>query len=313
VADGVVDGTVIGDPDPAFDDCSGGATAALAGPNVGDLLNAKGVSWGWFSGGFRPTGTVNGQARCDAASQNLGGASVKDYIPHHEPFQYYPSTANPHHLPPSAVEQIGLSDQANHQYDLEDFWAAAQAGRLPAVSYLKARAFQDGHPGYSDPLDEQAFLVDTLNRLQDLPAWPSTAVVIAYDDSDGWYDHVMPPILSHSQTPADALTGPGACGAATSGADPGRCGFGPRLPLLVVSPFARVNAVDHTLTDQTSILRFVEDNWQLGRIGGQSFDARAGTLSNLLDFERAPQAERLFLDPATGEPTPGRPPGPPTR
>jgi phospholipase C len=76
---------------------------------------------------------------------------------------------------------------------LSDFWAAAQANNLPAVSYLKAPHYQDGHPGVSDPIDEQYFLVNTVNRLQQLPEWNSTAVIIAYDDSGGWYDHVMPP------------------------------------------------------------------------------------------------------------------------
>jgi hypothetical protein len=53
----------------------------------------------------------------------------------------------------------------------------------------------------------------------------------------------------------------------------GRCGYGQRLPLLVISPYAKVDYVDHSLTDQTSILQFIEDNWNLGRIGSSSFDA----------------------------------------
>ncbi len=84
------------------------------------------------------------------------------------------------------------------------------------------------------------------------------------------------------------------------GAYQGRCGYGPRLPLLVVSPFAKRNYVDGTLTDQTSILRFIEDNWDLGRIGDQSLDEKAGTLLNMFDFQR-PRFRRLFLDPATGQ------------
>jgi phospholipase C len=81
-----------------------------------------------------------------------------------------------------------------------DFWAAAQAGNMPAVSFLKAVGYQDGHPGlaHSDPLDEQNYLVSTLNHLQRLPEWNSTAVIITWDDSDGWYVHVMPPIVSQS-------------------------------------------------------------------------------------------------------------------
>ena len=116
-----------------------------------------------------------------------------DYSPHHEPFEYYASTANPMHKPPTSVAMVGHTDQANHQYDTADFFAAANAGNLPAVSYLKAPKYQDGHAGYSDPLDEQTWLADTINQLQSLPTWRSTAVVVTYDDSDGWYDHVLGP------------------------------------------------------------------------------------------------------------------------
>jgi len=79
-----------------------------------------------------------------------------------------------------------------------------------------------------------------------------------------------------------------------------RCGFGPRQPLLLVSPFARRNFVDHSTTGQASILRFVEDNWNPGRLGDQSFDARDGSLAGLFDFEG--RTGRLILDPSTGEP-----------
>jgi phospholipase C len=232
---------------------------------------------------------------------NIAGKEVGDYTAHHEAFQYYASTSNPHHLPPSSVQMIGHTDQANHQYDLADFWAAADAGHIPSVSFLKAAKYQNGHAGYSDPLDEQHFLVDTINRLQRLRQWRHMAIVIAYDDSDGWYDHVMPPIVNHSSDPVyDALTGPGMCGQIGAGAYQDRCGYGPRLPLLVISPYARRNSVDHSVTDQASILRFIEDNWSLGRIGDQSFDEKAGSLDGLFKHHRS--RHRLILDPETGEP-----------
>ena len=173
-------------------------------------------------------------------------------------------------------------------------------GYLPAVSFLKAPAYQDGHAGYSDPLDEQTFLVNTINKLENSPLWKNTAIVINYDDSDGWYDHVIAPVISQSNTSADALTGPGACGTAKAGAYQGRCGYGPRLPLMVISPFAKKNFIDNTLTDQSSIIRFVEDNWQLGRIGNQSFDALAGSLNNMFAFNDR-DSNRLILNPQTGE------------
>ena len=82
----------------------------------------------------------------------------------------------------------------------------------------------------------------------------------------------------------------------------GRCGYGPRQPLLVISPFAKPNFVDHTLTDQSSILRFIEDNWLSGqRIGQGSFDAIAGTINNMFDFNQQPNA-KLILDPNLGTP-----------
>jgi phospholipase C len=294
--------TVIGDPQPAFDDCSTRETVQMSGKNIGDLLNSKGIRWGWFQGGFRPTSVNNGKAVCGASHIGSNGKPKGDYIPHHEPFQYYQSTANPHHLPPSSVAMIGLTDQANHQYDLSDFWAAANSGNLPAVSFLKAPGYQDGHAGYSDPLAEQSFLVNTINQLQTLPQWKNMAIIITYDDSDGWYDHAMPPIVNQSNTEADALTGTGECGQSTQGAYQGRCGYGPRLPLLIISPFAKANFVDHTITDQSSILKFIEDNWNLGRIGNQSFDEKAGSLLNMFDFTQGNPSRRLILDPVTGQP-----------
>ena len=113
----------------------------------------------------------------------------------------------------------------------------------------------------------------------------------------------MSPIVNQSQTKYDALTGPGSAGAIPPlGGFQGRAGYGPRLPLLVISPFAKGNFVDNTLTDQSSIIRFIEDNWNLGRIGNSSFDALAGSLLNMFDFDHESQEQRLFLDPNTGEP-----------
>ena len=302
--DQVANSTSIGDIDSIYDDCSSAKdkTIFMTGKNIGNLMNEKGITWGWFEGGFKPSGISNNKAVCGTSHLNVVGKNITDYVVHHEPFQYYQSTANQHHLPPTSVAMIGHTDQANHQYDLSDFWSAAQAGNMPAVSYLKAPAYQDGHPGVSDPIDEQNFLVNTINRLQQLPEWNNTAIIITYDDSGGWYDHAMPPIISQSNDPKnDALLGPNQlCGHAPVGAYQDRCGYGVRLPLLVISPYAKVNYVDHSVTDQTSILRFIEDNWQLGRIGNQSFDSKAGSLLNMFNFTTSHNANKLFLNPSTG-------------
>jgi phospholipase C len=291
-------GAVIGDPDPFGDVCSapGRAQISMSGQNVGDLLNQAGVTWGSFMGGF---------ANCAAKSTGLSG-TITDYIPHHAFFQYWQSTLNANHTPRTSVALIGhQGDAANHEYDLTDFWDAVGAHNMPAVSFLKAKAFQDGHAGYSNPLDEQVFLVNTINALQHTPEWKETAVIIAYDDSDGWYDHVMGPIVNQSNVSDDQLLGPGNCGAPKAtqpgGTDQnGRCGYGPRMPLLVISPYSKQNYVDHRVTDQSSILRFIEDNWHLGRIGNGSTDAIAGTLNGLFDFDDHARPIKLLLDPVTG-------------
>ena len=114
----------------------------------------------------------------------------------------------------------------------------------------------------------------------------------------------MPPITSQSNDPLyDRLLGDnGLCGRAAVGAYQDRCGYGARLPMLVISPYAKVNFVDHTVTDQSSILRFIEDNWHLGRIGDQSFDDKAGSLMNMFNFTTtANHYANLFLDPLTGK------------
>ncbi len=327
VADGNGGLTLTSDADPAGDVCSSSTNLAMSGKNIGDLLNAKGISWGFFSGGFDLTLTnSNGSTGCArSTTSTVTGVKKADYIPHHQPFQYYASTQNLKHTRPSSVAMIGQpGDAANHQYDIHDFFDAVSAGNFPAVSYLKAPGFQDGHAGYSDPLDEQTFIVNTINFLEKQPDWNSTAVIINYDDSDGWYDHQLGMLVNGSETTQDALTGPNACGSASSalaGVNPatthaqGRCGFGPRIPLLAISPWARINAVDHTMTDQSSIPHFIEDNW-LGseRIGQGSFDQGSGSLQFLFDFANyttvPPRNTPLFLDPSTGEPTTAPPPVP---
>jgi len=369
--------SLIDDPQPYWDDCSTRNAVAMKGANVGDLLNTKGLSWGWFQGGERPTTSyaqglatlgmsnqptstftpdqfsnkvplppnAKNQGLCNAVhpvGSAVGGTGQygfkDDYIAHHSPFNYYPSTANPHHLtvPTDAngndtaagLSQIGTDTQTfsgtgtpnfdtpNHNYDTSDFDQLVSAiargqqpaSALPAVSFVKAPGYQDGHAGYSNPIDEQNFITQKINALQQTPAWANTAVVIAYDDSDGWYDHAYSGVHNPSASVADQLTGPGLCGSgAPLAGQAGRCGYGPRQPLLVISPFAKANFVDHTLSDQSSITRFVEDNWLTAQRLPGSTDAMAGKLDSMFDFSNpvTPAADDagtkpLFLDPATG-------------
>jgi phospholipase C len=323
VADGQGGFTDINDADPTGDLCSStSANFSMSGKNIGDLLNAANITWGFFEGGFDLSVTnTNGTTGCarSTGAVNIPGNPLKaDYIPHHEPFQYYASTANPNHLRPTAA--IGATDQANHQYDIRDFNTALAAGVMPAVSFLKAPGYQDAHAGYSDPLDEQTFIVNEINAIESSPFWNSTAIIINYDDSDGWYDHLTD-FVNGSATASDTLNGAGVCISTTAAAAAlpgpnsnglpvqGRCGHGPRLPMLVISPWAQKNYIDSTPTDQASIIRFIEDTF-LGstRIGGGSFDATAGTLNNMFNFTNGtvvPNPNVVLLNPTTGAVTTG--------
>jgi phospholipase C len=307
------------------------------------------------------------QALCDAVHPvgvALGGTGQwgykDDYIAHHEPFQFYATTANPHHLTiatvgggtadaitgPNSLSTVGKDTQTftggygtgpqfntpNHNYDTSDFdqlVAAITSGALPpsalpAVTYLKAPGYEDGHAAYSEPADEQAFVTKEINALMKTPDWSSTAVFINYDDSDGWYDHLYPGIQNASTSVADNLTKTvtgtisasnptsGLCGPSGSpapiGGEQGRCGFSSRLPMLVISPCAKQNYVDHNLSDQASIINFVEYNWGLSPISGSFDQALAATdkkegvpfdLAGMFDFTKC-NAPAVQLDPATG-------------
>jgi phospholipase C len=319
VADGNGGLTDIGDADPSGDVCSSTSeniTMAKSGKNIGDLLNTAGVTWGWFQGGFNlSTTNPNGTTGCGRNTKSaITGQTESDYIQHHNPFQYYPSTQNLMHNRPTSVAAIGTTDTASHQYDTTDFTAALAAGNLPSVSFLKAPGYQDGHAGYSDPIDEQAFVVSMVNAIEQSPFWSSTAIIINYDDSDGWYDHLTD-IVNGSNSASDATICSSVTGGATlpgpnSGTTPvlGRCGHGPRLPLLVISPWANKNFIDNTPTDQSSIIRFIEDTFLSGtRIGTGSYDSSAGTLDNMFNFTNnvAPNPNVVLLNPTTGVVTTG--------
>jgi phospholipase C len=302
------DGTLYGDIDPYYDECSdsnhtsSNPEGVMTGENIGDLLDAGHITWGWFQGGFAPTSSNSGGVVCGAQSENIAGSELNEYTPHWNPFQFNATTANPAHLPPSSEAAIGRTDQANHLYDLSDFFETLQDGNLPSVSYLKGTTEESGHPGESGPLDEQTFIVNTVNKIEQSRYWPSTAIVITYDDSDGWYDHVAPKLLNGSDNSA-IDTAMCQATAITVGSGNGRCGYSQRLPMVVISPYTRDNYVSSNLTDTTSVVKFIENNWLHGeRIPG-SFDATSGSLDapgGLLDFHVRPHFQPLILDPTTG-------------
>src|SRR5260370_7652962 len=145
----VIDDTIAGDPRPGYDECVNPANGAVSmgGRNVGDLLNDNGITWGWFQGGFAPSARrPDGTAVCGRTHVNKAGATVTDYIQHHQPLQYYASTFNPHHLPPTSVPRIGHTDEANHQSDIDAFWRAAEHRNLPPLPYPPSASHHTAPP-----------------------------------------------------------------------------------------------------------------------------------------------------------------------
>ena len=158
-----------------------------------------------------------------------------------------------------------------HVVPLSQYFKDAENGRLPAVSYI-APSGPSEHPP-SNLLSGQAFVRGLINALVDSPDWKSSAFLLAYDDWGGWYDHVKPPQVDNY-------------------------GYGFRVPALLVSPYARQGFVDNTTLDFTSILRFIEDNWDLAPL--TSRDAKANSIAGGFDFT-APPRPASFVSAHRGE------------
>ena len=115
------------------------------------------------------------------------------------------------------------------------------------------------HPGYTDELRGEQYVVDLVNKVKASPYWADTAIIVTYDENGGRYDHVAPP-------PAD------------------RWGPGSRVPAIIISPYAKKGFVDHTQYETVSILKFIEDRWGLAPLAQR--DANANNLLNAFDFSQ---------------------------
>lgn len=210
--------------DPAFADP---AAAPVLPPqtmaNIGDLLSAKGIDWAWYAGAWGDA-LAGGVAKPPAVFQF-----------HHQPFNYFASTAPGTPARAAHLKDGGLAGA--------DFLADIDAGRLPAVTFYKPQGSLNEHPGYAEVASGDAHLADIVAHLEKSPQWPGMLVIVTYDENGGFWDHVVPP-------KAD------------------RFGPGTRVPAIIVSPFARKGTVDHTPYDTTSILRFVTKRFDLPVLEG---------------------------------------------
>ncbi|WP_291512080.1 alkaline phosphatase family protein [Acidithiobacillus sp.] len=207
--------------------------------NIGDLLSGAGLDWAWYNENWH---LVKNWALKNAFGPGDGSAIIDSssiYVAHHNPFQYYPRW-------PDYV-------RAGHMRDSQDFLEDARRGHLPAVSFLKASAAHDEHPADCAPAQGMAWVEQLVRAVADGPAWERTAIFITYDEGGGFWDSLPPPSV-------DAY------------------GFGTRVPLILVSPWARRGFVDHHPSSTASILRFIEQ-----RFGLPELNARDGAAYDLLD------------------------------
>jgi phospholipase C len=270
-----------GDPNPIGDVCNDypASISPQNIPNLGAEATAAGTSWAWFQGGF---GTCTPTA-------------VNGYSPHHDPFQYFTSTADLTHA--DAFDPNLSYPQANrHQRDLSVLYAALAGSplpgqsvvpTLPAISWVKAPQLEDGHPGYSGPALEDAFVGDLAAKLKASPYWKDTALVVTFDETGGWWDHVAPPDLGgHFATWVNGSPNLSGCQyPGIPGAPCGEAGLGPRMPTLVISRFARQGFIDHDLLNTASLVNWVEWNHRLPALGvWGNRDVTAGSLAGAFIF-----------------------------
>jgi acid phosphatase len=192
----------------------------LDGTTIGDRLSGAGLSWAWYSGGW---------------DDAVAGDPAPLFQFHHQPFAYYANYA------PGTPGRSHLRDE-------KEFIAAAHAGRLPAVSFVKPVGDENEHPGYTDVSSGEQHAVDLIRAVRHSRDWKSTAIVLTYDENGGFWDHVPPPKGD-------------------------RWGPGTRVPAMVISPLARRHYVDHQTYDTTSILSTIERRFDLAPLSSRDANA----------------------------------------
>jgi phospholipase C len=199
-------------------------------PTIGDRLSAGGQTWAWYSGGWN-----------DA----IAGHPAATFQFHHQPFAYYTNYAD------------GTQAKADHLKDEADFMAAAAAGTLPAVSFVKPLGLNNEHAGYADIITGENHTIDLINAVRNGPNWKDAVIIVTYDENGGFWDHVAPPTID-------------------------KWGPGSRVPTIIISPFAKRGFVDKTSYETVSILSFIEKRWGLAPLNDR--DRNASPLLNAFDF-----------------------------
>jgi phospholipase C len=200
-------------------------------PTIGDSLTAANIDWAWYAEGWT-----------DITSNP--GSNPKLFQYNHQPFAYFENYGD------------GAPGRA-HLKDESEFLAAAQTGKLPAVSFVKPDGMDNEHPNYTDVIAGEQHARALIDAVRNGPNWSDTAIIVTYDENGGFWDHLPPP--------AGDKWGPGT-----------------RVPAIVISPFAKKAFVDTTVYDSASILAFIEHRFHLQPLGTR--DQSAADLTNAFDF-----------------------------
>ncbi|MCF5777363.1 acid phosphatase [Pseudomonas poae] len=200
--------------------------------HIGDKLSKKNVDWAWYAGAW--------QATLDQFKDSGGIPKIPNFQYHHQPFNYFKQQGPENRAErDKRLRDGGLGDESS----TNKFFADADAGKLPAVTFYKPQGNLNMHAGYADVASGDRHIARALKVLQESPQWKNMVVVVTVDENGGWWDHVAPPKGD-------------------------RWGPGTRVPALVVSPFARKGTVDHTVYDTASILRLITRVFQLETLDG---------------------------------------------
>lgn len=227
----------------------------------------------WVAATTEPGGTPQAVANDLTRQQTIfdrlqaAGVSWKFYVQNYDPAQTFRSasrtnpTTQPARVPllnyPRFVDDPALN---SHIVDLSQYQRDLDSNNLPAVSYISSSGASERSA--RSIASGQNLVSQLVTGLMLSKAWDSSAFLLTYDGSGGWYDHVKPP-----------------------------AGYGFRVPALLVSPFTKAGTVDHTPLDYTSALAFIEKNWKVAPLTAR--DAKAASLVSGLDLTRAPRAAQL--------------------
>jgi len=212
---------------------------------IGETLSDKGIEWAWYAEAWQLALADGMQPPSDPRKVIYNAAAgAPNFQPHHQPFNYFSRYAP------------GTAERAKHLKDYDELLAQIRDNKLPAVVFYKPQGNHNEHPGYTDVVTGDIHIAELIAKVQASPAWPSTLIIVTYDENGGFWDHVAPPRGD-------------------------RWGPGTRIPTLIVGPMVKKGYVDHTLYDTTSILKLITRRFGLEPLPGVR--ANVGDFGNAIE------------------------------